>query len=101
MKPLNETNSYLGVPLFMGDNKKILFEHLLARRNSKIKGWKSKLLSLAGRTTLIKSIISIIPLYQMSCFLLQKHICKSLNALQRDIWWGKKANKKKILYLCS
>lgn len=96
VKQIQKSESYLGVPLFLGENKRILFEHLLARVNSRITGWKRKLLNQTGRTTLIKSITSAIPMYQMSCFLLPKHIYKSINAIQRDFWWGLKDNEKKI-----
>lgn len=99
MKPITSVDSYLGAPLCLGQNKKAAFAHLIQWVAALVKGWKSKLLSQPGRTTLIKSVTSAIPTYQMSCFLLPKTISKSLNALQRDFWWGKDTSTKKGLYL--
>lgn len=47
--------------------------------NKKLEGWKSKLLSQAGRTLLIRTVASTIPTYHMQSFALPKVVCKSLN----------------------
>jgi hypothetical protein len=61
---------------------------------SKIVGWKSKLLSQAARTTLIKSVANAVPSYTMSLLLLPKGFCKELNSLLRKFWWGFPQDKK-------
>jgi hypothetical protein len=53
---------------------------------SKIVGWKSKLLSQAARTILLKSVANAISSYTMSLFLPLKSFCKELNSLLRKFW---------------
>lgn len=45
MKPITKLEQYLGAPLCLGQSKKIAFEQLIYQVQTKIKGWKSKLLS--------------------------------------------------------
>ncbi|KAF9591023.1 hypothetical protein IFM89_001233 [Coptis chinensis] len=81
-----------------------MFDSLIAKVEQCITGWKSKLLSQAGRTVLIKSITIVIPTYQMACFSIPKKILQKKDSLQRDFWWGKhnktdQANHSHGLYL--
>jgi hypothetical protein len=61
---------YLGIHLFFHRSKKRSFADLKDKMLSKISGWKSKLLSQAATTTLLKSVANAIPSYIMSLFLL-------------------------------
>ena len=72
----------------MGQAKKQSFIYLKERVWKKLQGWKEKLLSLAGREVLIKSVIQAIPTYTMSCFKLLKGLIKELEVLIRKFWWG-------------
>ncbi|XP_075670283.1 putative mitochondrial protein AtMg00310 [Castanea sativa] len=62
----------------------------------KLQGWKEKLLSQAGRETLIKSVIQAIPTYTMSCFKLPKGLIKDLEVLIRKFWWGYNGDNRKV-----
>lgn len=93
IRTITTKDTYLGAPLFLGQSKTVLFQHILDRNTSKINGWKTRLLSQAGITVLIKSVTSTIPPYQMACFLLPKNITTALNNLQRDFWWGRNQTK--------
>lgn len=64
------------------------FQFLVDRLHSKLWGWKAKLLSQAGRSTLISSILQYIPLYVFSCFRVPESICNKLDSLSRAFWWG-------------
>lgn len=85
---------YLVTLLFQGNSMLELFDNLIPRVTSRIEGWKTKLLSQAGRTTLIKLVTKSIPTYQMSIFSMPKTTNSKTNAIQ-----GKKKSSKKILYL--
>ncbi|KAK3230190.1 hypothetical protein Dsin_002071 [Dipteronia sinensis] len=50
--------SYLRVPLFPGKPKKSVLQHIVDKILSKFAKWKGKALSLAGRATLIQSVIT-------------------------------------------
>ena len=72
----------------MGRVKKRSFIYIKERVWKKLKGWKEKLLSVAGREFLIKAIIQAIPTYTMSYFKLPKWLIKELEVLIRKFWWG-------------
>ncbi|GKB56445.1 putative RNA-directed DNA polymerase [Tanacetum coccineum] len=59
---------YLGLPVGKDmsrvDNWRVLIDRFL----SKISSWKSKLLSVGGRVTLIKAVLGSLPLYYLSLF---------------------------------
>lgn len=55
----------------------------------KIKNWKTKFLSEAGKEVLMKSVIQALPVYCMSCFKIPKGICNDLTKMTAEFWWGK------------
>ena len=66
---------YLGLPPIIGKGKKQAFEDIKSKVQSKLCGWKGKLLSQASRETIIKSVAQAIPIYAMNCFLLPLGLC--------------------------
>jgi hypothetical protein len=62
----------------------------------KLKGWKERNLSFAGRATLIKFAAQAIPTYFMSCFLLPKGPCDKMESQICNFWWGSNVDKRKI-----
>jgi hypothetical protein len=74
------TAKHLGLPILFGKFKTVPFSDLLDIVHSKIEGWRSKTLSQAGKSTLIKVVVvSAISSYTMSIFLLPDGICKHLD----------------------
>ena len=53
---------YLGLPLSMQRAKIPVFNELRNRVKNRLNGWKAKVLSQAGRLTLIKSVAATIPI---------------------------------------
>jgi hypothetical protein len=92
---------YLGIPLFMHKSKKESFIDIKDKILARIPSWKARLLSQAGKTTLVKSVINAIPTYLMSLFLLPKSLCDSINSCIRKFWWGYPQEKKHCLSLLS
>jgi hypothetical protein len=70
---------YLGLPLLLGASRKAAFQPLIDKVISKIPGWRSKTLSQAAQTVLIKFVAVAIPTYAMSTFLLPSSLCKTLD----------------------
>lgn len=62
----------------------------------KLSGWKAKNLSFVGRTTLIKSVMSTLPVYTMQTNLLPTSIYNQMDKLNRNFLWGDSPDKKKI-----
>jgi hypothetical protein len=92
---------YLEIPLFMHRRKKESFIDLKDKILARIIGWKARLLSQAARTTLVKSVVNVIPTYPMSLFLLPRSLCASINSYIRKFWWGYPQDKNHCLSLLS
>lgn len=93
---MKKEDKYLGKTLLQKDYKKDTYEFLIQKYQTKLKGWKAKLLSHAGKTTLIESILASIPCYHMVINLILKYTCIQINNIQKDFWWGKQYSKGKL-----
>ena len=63
---------------------------------SKLQGWKAKLLSQTGRTSLISSTFQSMPLYTFSCFKVPETVCNKMDALSRAFLWGHDPTDRKM-----
>ena len=90
------TSRYLGLPVYMGRSKKSVFAYLKERVWKRIKGWKEKLLSKAGKETLIKAVAQSIPSYAMSCFDLTKSLCDEMRGMICRYWWAQQDKENKM-----
>jgi hypothetical protein len=96
----NPTKSlYLGLPILMGNSKKIAFQGIIDKVHSRIDGWRAKTLSQASRLVLIKSVAAALPSYAMSSFLLPISCCKELDRLFKNFWWVFPSKKSRNLSL--
>ncbi|KAK2419793.1 hypothetical protein QL285_030613 [Trifolium repens] len=96
MKRVEIFSKYLGMPTNIGRSKQQVFNYLTDKVWKKLKGWKEKHLSFAGRGVLIKAVIQVIPTYIMSCFRLPKSFCKQLESMACRFWWGSNIDQKRI-----
>lgn len=80
--------TYLGFPI--GDNMSrcSAWKPALVKIQNKLASWKAKLLSRAGRLTLIKSVLNSLPIYFMSMFKMPKAVALSIVKMQRRFFWG-------------
>lgn len=99
MKKVEGFSKYLGVPTDMGRSKRHVFKFIYDRVLKKLKGWKEKHLSFAGRSTLIKAVSQAIPTYIMSGFLLPKNFCQQLDRVICDFWWGSNTDSKRTHWI--
>jgi hypothetical protein len=96
---IKQYERYLGFPSFVGRAKYSSFAQIKERVWSKLKGWKEKLISQAGREVLIKSVAQAIPTYAMSCFHLPARLIKEIEVLIRRFWWGQSGERGKMHWL--
>ncbi|WZY89463.1 hypothetical protein YC2023_046198 [Brassica napus] len=78
---------YLGLPL---SSKKLSvkdYDPLLLQIKNKLGSWTSKTLTMAGRLTLLSSVISGITGFWMSAFLLPKTVLQKINSLCSSFLW--------------
>ena len=92
-------NKYLGLPSIIGKSKSQVFAEIKDRVAKKLAGWKGKLLSIGGREILIKAVAQAVPTYTMSCFQLPKTLCKDLENMMRNFWWGQRNEENKIAWV--
>ncbi|KAF9592580.1 hypothetical protein IFM89_016031 [Coptis chinensis] len=96
MKNFQPKEKYLGVPIMLSRKKAEDFDYLVDRIHRKVKGWKAKALSQAGRTTLIQAVIQATPLYVMSTYLLPMATCNKMDKACRDFWWNGTEQSKSV-----
>ncbi|KAJ1704421.1 hypothetical protein LUZ63_004200 [Rhynchospora breviuscula] len=87
--------TYLGLPLTFTRPSRDLFQGLIEKIDKKLAGWKFKLLSRAGRLTLVTSVLSSIPTFYMSVFRLPSWVIKEIDKRRRSFLWGKSNNNGK------
>ena len=88
--------TYLGLPLGAKTRLKSLWNPILSRAEKRLAPWKRKFLNKGGRLVLIKLVLSSIPSYFFSVFLVPLGVAKALEKLQRSFFWGDGLAKRKI-----
>jgi hypothetical protein len=79
---------YLG--LFIGgDPRRLAFwDPVMHTLKSRLSSWKSRFLSFGGRLTLLKSVLTSMPVYALSFFKAPSGIISSIESLFRNFFWG-------------
>ncbi|KAK6777905.1 hypothetical protein RDI58_024623 [Solanum bulbocastanum] len=75
-----------------------MLEFIKERVKTNIKGWKSSFLSLTWKEFMLKSLLSSIPSYALSCFQFPDNLEKEITTIFLDFWWGKNEGKRKMHY---
>ncbi|KAJ9543814.1 hypothetical protein OSB04_023521 [Centaurea solstitialis] len=76
---------YLGLPVGNNMNKSSAWEAVIEKFNRRLNLWKARTLSIGGRTTLIKSVLTSLPL--------------NLEGIRRRFFWGFNETKKGIYWV--
>ena len=79
---------YLGMPLGTLYKTASIWNPILERMEKKLLGWKQLYLSKGCRLTLLKSILSSLPTYYLSLFIVPKAVVVRLERIQRNFLWG-------------
>jgi hypothetical protein len=82
----NTIDKYLGMPTTMRRARSQNFNFIMDKIWGKLKGWKEKNLSFAGRSILISAVVQAIPTYMMSCFLIPNAICAQIEKAICNFW---------------
>ncbi|KAI5395020.1 hypothetical protein KIW84_061578 [Lathyrus oleraceus] len=78
VKTMQRHSKYLGLPIMFGRSEKGIYGLVIKRVWKKIKGWKERFLSRAGKEVPIKVVAQAIPSYIMSCYKLSEAICQEI-----------------------
>ena len=99
MPAIKHYDKYLGLPSFVGRQKKACFNHITERIWNKMQRWKERLLSQSGKEVMIKAVIQFIPTYSMNVFRLPLGLIKDIEAMIRKFWWGNQDNTRKMQWV--
>lgn len=80
--------TYLGVPIFKGKPSKVHLQAVVDKRKSKWEGWQGRILSLAGRTELIRSVVIPILLHSFMIYIWPKLLLKQLQQWVKKVLWS-------------
>ena len=80
--------TYLGTPIFTTRRTASSYQYLVDNIRKRIEGWQARYLSMAGRATLIKALVTSVPLYAMQTTLLPQKICHHIDKLSCNFLWG-------------
>ncbi|GAA0184345.1 hypothetical protein LIER_31633 [Lithospermum erythrorhizon] len=80
MREVSDQRKFLGLPSKIGRSKREVFNFLSGRLEDRLRGWKGKVLSHAGKEVMIKSVTSAIPICVMNYFKLTFVIIDNLNS---------------------
>lgn len=83
-----DLGNYLGMPVLQKRINKETFGAVIEKVSSKLAGWKRRFLSLAGRITLTKSVLSSVPVHTMSSIALPASTLNQLDKIARSFIWG-------------
>ena len=87
--------TYLGFPLGSNFSRYDAWKPVIRNIENRLASWKVRLLSRAGRLTLIKSVLNSLPVYFMSLFQMPKTVAAKIVKLQRRFFWGGTAGESK------
>ncbi|KAL4292566.1 hypothetical protein AHAS_Ahas18G0040900 [Arachis hypogaea] len=87
---------YLGAMITNNRKGKENYKDMLGRMQNKLKGWKGKCLSLAGRLTLAQSVLSPALNFNMQHERIPRGICQEVEKIQRNFIWGEDNNQRKM-----
>ena len=69
-------------------NRRSAWKPVLEKIQKRLALWKAKILSRAGRLTLIRSVLNSLLVYYMSMFKMPKAIAMEVVSLHRKFFWG-------------
>ncbi|XP_071713115.1 uncharacterized protein [Rutidosis leptorrhynchoides] len=90
---------YLGLPIGAKMKKLCDWAPVIDKFKKKLSEWKMKTLSYGGRLTLLKSVLSSLPLYYFSLFRAPPCVLKILESVRRNFFWGGDLSGSKISWV--
>lgn len=79
---------YLGIPIGISAKRRIYWEPLIRKVQSRFSKWKAYTLNQVGKLTLVRSVLDSIPIYQMQLHVLPVTVRDKLEQIKRNFFWG-------------
>nr|GEZ07864.1 RNA-directed DNA polymerase, eukaryota [Tanacetum cinerariifolium] len=90
---------YLGVLVGGNMSKVNAWGESICKLNSRLSKWKLETLSIRGRLTLLKSVLSSTPIYSMSLYKVPKAVLNSMESIRKNLFNGIQIDDKKITWV--
>jgi hypothetical protein len=81
---------YLGLPLSVWSLRRRDFQHLEDKCAGKLPTWNGKLINMAGRVSLVKSVLASQAIYHLTPLSIPPGTMKFINKLERGFVWAAK-----------
>ena len=78
---------YLGLQLHTRSLQKVHVQPLIECIGQRLPSWKGRMLNRAGRLTLVTSVLSSMPTYHLTVFLLAVWARKQIDKIRRSFFW--------------
>ncbi|CAN1164308.1 Putative ribonuclease H protein At1g65750 [Linum perenne] len=88
--------TYLGFLIGARSFNSAIWDPVISKVEKKVQNWKAKFLSFGGRVTLLKSVLSGLPIYFMSLLKAHVSVIKKLESLQNNFMWAGDLQEKKL-----
>ncbi|XP_060170676.1 uncharacterized protein LOC132601612 [Lycium barbarum] len=80
--------TYLGVPIYYGRRRNIHYKEIIEKIQNRLSSWTGKLLSIGGRTTLIKHVLQSMPIHLLSACDPPSAILAQIHRLFAKFFWS-------------
>ena len=97
--PLQLPFTYLGMPIGANPRRLMMWEPIFRKFEAKLNKWNQTKVSMAGRITLINSVLTALPLFYLSFFKAPSAVLKRLISIERNFLWGGGAEGKKFAWV--
>ncbi|GKC28667.1 RNA-directed DNA polymerase, eukaryota [Tanacetum coccineum] len=87
---------YLGIMVGSNMNRLHAWDRVIEKVMARLSKWKAKTLSIGGRFTLTKSVLSSIPLYYFSLFKVPIGVLKRLESCRSNFFRGVESGSRKV-----
>ncbi|GJV84453.1 RNA-directed DNA polymerase, eukaryota, reverse transcriptase zinc-binding domain protein [Tanacetum coccineum] len=90
---------YLGVPVGCNMARCSSWNAIIQKFSNKLSLWKTRLLSVGGRLTLLKDVLRNLPTYYMSIYMMPSHVQNKLESIHNSFFIGVDQGEKKITWI--
>ncbi|XP_060170934.1 uncharacterized protein LOC132601901 [Lycium barbarum] len=80
--------TYLGVPIYYGRRRNIHYKEIIEKIQNRLSSWTGKLLSIGGRTTLIKHVLQSMSIHLLSACDPPSAILAQIHRLFAKFFWS-------------
>ncbi len=87
-KRANFPLKYLGLPLALGRLRKTDLQPVFDKISGRVASWRGKNMAAAGRTTLVKSVLSAQPIYLLTALKVTKESLEQLDKQRHRFLWA-------------